>query len=340
MRTRTFLMVSLTCVASCGREALGPVKSLAPVVASLDRPEDEGGFRDRPDGTNFETFPVGAIDGQFDWKSLGGASAAPPANPLDTHCVVYDHVIADNSAIGVLYRYAGFGRHSLRISNAVTSSCYSDQTFSSRTANPAGQLGATSRSRNGLIDYALPGGTLRNHFDAEWTFASTVPTAEQVGLQVVASPARGDDHRMSWVQMADLPDGLAVVVAERSSVTAPGAFALTTVVRRLDRRVPHTIRLTIDFRDGPGNDLVRVYVDDELKHTGTSWENYYAYDANGMANFGGNTPAVNRLMFRTGSDSHRGIPGDAAPLTRGRGFVIDHVRVSTSLVDDDERQSH
>ena len=121
-------------------------------------------------------------------------------------------------------------------------------------------------------------------------------------------------------------------------MTAPGAFALTTVARRLDRRVPHTIRLTIDFLDGPGNDIVRVYVDDELKHTGTSWENYYAYDATGMANFGGNTPAVNRLMFRTGSDSHRGIPGDPAPLTLGRGFVIDHVRVTTSFVD--ERQSH
>ena len=338
MRARTFLVISLTCVASCGQEAHGPLAPLAPVAASLDRSEAAGGLDNRPVSTNFETFAAGAIDGQFDWKSLGGVGAVPPANPLDTHCAVYDHVIADNAATGALYRYAGFGRRSLRISNATTSGCYSDQTFSSRAANPVGQLGATSRSKNGLVDYALPGGTLRNRFDAEWTFTSTVPNAEQVGLQVVASPARGDDHRMSWVQMADLPDGLAVVFAERSSVTAPGTFALTTVVRRLDRRVPHTIRLTIDFRDGPGNDVVRVYVDDELKHTGTSWENYYAYDANGMANFAGNTPAVNRLMFRTGSDSHRGIPGDPAPLTLGRGFVIDHVRVTTSFVD--ERQSH
>ena len=340
MRTRIFLVVSLASVASCGRVVDGPVASLAPVAASRDRRDEAAGLGERPAGTNFEAFTIGAIDGQFDWKSLGGAGAAPPANPLDTHCAVYDHVIDDNTAAGALYHAAGFGRRSLRISNAVTSGCYGDQTFTSRAANPAGQFGATSRSRNGLVDYALSGGTLRSRFDAEWTFASTVPTAEQSGLQVVASPARGDEHRMSWVQMADLPDGLAVVFAERSSVTAPGAFALTTVARRLDRRVPHTIRLTIDFLDGPGNDVVRVYVDDELKHTGTSWENYYAYDANGMANFAGNTPAVNRLMFRTGSDSHRGIPGDAAPLTLGRGFVIDHVRVTTSFVDDDGRASH
>jgi hypothetical protein len=148
MRARTFLVISLTCVTSCGREARLPLAPLAPVAASLDRSEAAEGFDNRPVSTNFETFAVGAIDGQFDWKSLGGAGAAPPANPLDTHCAVYDHVIDDNAATGALYRYAGFGRHSLRISNATTSGCYSDQTFSSRQIRP----GSSARRRGARTD--------------------------------------------------------------------------------------------------------------------------------------------------------------------------------------------
>ena len=34
----------------------------------------------------------------------------------------------------------------------------------------------------------------------------------------------------------------------------------------------------MDFVDGPSNDVVRVYIDGVLVHTGTSWENYYRYD--------------------------------------------------------------
>src|ERR1019366_8987565 len=102
-----------------------------------------------------------------------GLGAPPPANPLDTHCAVYDHVIADNKAAEDAYRYVLFGRRSLRISNAVTSGCYTDQTFSSRTANYAGQTGAWTTSPNGLVNYALPGGVLQNHFEAEWSLAST-----------------------------------------------------------------------------------------------------------------------------------------------------------------------
>jgi hypothetical protein len=88
----------------------------------------------------------------------------------------------------------------------------------------------------------------------------------------------------------------------------------------------------LDVRDGPLNDVVRVYVDGVLRHTGGSWETYYALEPNGAANFGGNPPAVNRLMFRTGSDLLRGIPGNPAPATLGYGFFFDDVRVDVYSV--------
>jgi hypothetical protein len=70
----------------------------------------------------------------------------------------------------------------------------------------------------------------------------------------------------------------------------------------------------MDFVDGPSNDVVRVYVDGSLRHTGTSWENYYRYDSEAAAHLG-KTPLVNRILFRTG--------GTAAPATLGNGFVVD-----------------
>ena len=322
----------LVVVASCRSDATAPAQTSVTAVSILRDTRDAGDPSFPGTLTTFEDFTLGAIDGQHDWKSLGGLGAPPPANPLDTHCAVYDHEIADNTAATNAYRYRSFERKSLRISNAVTSGCYSDQTFSNRTQNFAGQTGAWSRSTNGLVNYALPGGVLQNHFEAEWDFASTVPDAQQPGLQVVASPARGDDARMSWVQMTDLPDGLAVIFAERSNSVSAGDFELSTVAKGLDRREPHTIKITMDFVDGPGNDIVRVFVDGHLKHTGTSWENYYFYDPNGQSNFGGAPPVVNRLMFRTGSDLHRGIPGDPAPATRGHGFVFDNLRQATFMV--------
>ena len=323
--------VFLIVIASCARDATAPLRAPAPNIAILSDRRDAEPTATTGMFTTFEDFSLGAIDGQHDWKSLGGLGA-PAGNPAGTHCAVYDHEITDNSAATSSYRLHVFERKSLRISNAVTSGCYTDQTFSSRTLNVAGQTNAQSGSPNGLIDYAIAGGTLQNHFEAEWSFASTVPEAQQPGLEVVASPARGDNARMSWVQMVDLADGLAVIFAERSNPASPGDFLLSTVARRLDRRVPHTVRVNMDFIDGPGNDIVRVFVDGDLKHTGTSWENYYFYDANGKSNFGGAPPVVNRMMFRTGSDLLGGIPGNAAPATRDHGFVFDNIRQATFMV--------
>jgi hypothetical protein len=287
--------------------------------------------------TTFETFGAGAIDQQQDWQSYGGLGALPLGNPIITRCAVYDQVIADNTAPGATYAYPAFGTRSLRISNAVTRDCYTDQTFSSRTANPAGQVGARTTNANGSINYALPGGVLQNHYEAAWSFASTTPGSQQQGLQVTVSPARGDDDCMSWVRLTDLPDGLAVIFGEWVSTVSGGTVAtgaplLTTVAHGLDRHVPHTILISMDFLPGPGNDVVRLYVDGVLVHTGTSWENYYAYDAVGLMTSGGAPPIVNRLLFRTGGDPARGIPGAPAPATLGYGFIFDNVRQATFMI--------
>ncbi len=250
---------------------------------------------------DFESYTLGTVNGQDGWSSLGAAGSG---------CAVYDHTIVANT-----YSYASFGTKSLRMSNAVTSGCFGDQTFSKSLADEAGETTATN---NGLS-----GGVRQPHFEAQWDFASTVPSSEQVGLSVVASPDRGDGSRMSWVQMQDTPSGLQVNFFDVQGTTDPANFVGSTVVAAgLDRTIPHTIKISVDFLNGPSNDVVRVYVDGVLLLTGTTWENYYRYDTEAQPEGGPRT--VDSILFRTG--------GTAVPATAGYGFVIDNLTLTSGPI--------
>jgi hypothetical protein len=273
------------------------VSSIAPSFAVLAGPQVAINFEPLSAGI---WYVPGPINGQDDWSSLG---ALPGGG-----CALYDHQVVEN-ALQTSYDYRAFGLQSLRLSNAVTSGCFGDQTFSKRLDHAAGESGADAST------FALVPGTPKNHFEAQWDFASTMPNAEQPGLSVVASPDRGDGSRMSWIQMADTPDGLDINFFDVQGRHNPANFVGPRKVSSgLDRTVPHTIRITMDFVEGPSNDVVKVYVDGRLKLTGTSWENYYRYDSE-AASHGGKPPIVNRILFRTG--------GTAAPETLNHGFVFD-----------------
>lgn len=232
--------------------------------------------------TDFELFSTGSADGQDGW-TVGHGSCA------------YDVAVVPNT-----YGYPAFGTKSLRISNAVTCPSFNDQLLSTSLADEAGETSASTSSYSG--------GTRQPYFQAQWTFASTVPGSEQPGLSVVASPSRGDTMRMSWLQMTDTPSGLQLNFEEyRHSISN---FVLTPIATGLDRTVPHTVKITMLFVDGPENDVVKVYLDGALIETGTSWEDYYRDFAGGIPH------AVDSIMFR--------VAGTAAPATAGSGFLIDN----------------
>lgn len=248
------------------------------------------------------TYMLGTIDEQDGWQSDGAAGSG---------CAPYDHEVDSQSL------YASFGTQSLRMSNAVTSGCFGDQTFSKPLANEAGE---TSAASDGMST-----GPRQPNFEASWQFASTVPAALQPGLSVVASPDRGDGARMSWVQMADTAAGLEVNffdyqdgAIEPAGTCVTGAnFISSNVASGLDRTVPHTIAISMEFVDGPGNDVVKVYVDGVLGHTGTSWEDFFRFCE------GNPTRTVDSILFRTG--------GAAAPATAGNGFLIDNLTLSSGV---------
>lgn len=240
---------------------------------------------------NFENPPyvLGNINGQDGWAKTGP----------------YDVVVTNNT-----YGYAAFGSQSLRISNAVTSGSFGDQTFSKSLANEAGEPDALNAGQSG--------GTRQPHFEAQFDVAST-SAAQQPGLFMSVSPDRGDGARMSYVGFDDQADGVHVIFYD---VTNPTHAMNATSFNQSDiatlSRTPHTIKLAMDFVSGPDNDVVNVYIDGALRHTGTSWENYYRFDTESNPGLAQNdSRTVDSLLFRVG--------GAAVPANAGNGYLVDNL---------------
>ena len=118
---------------------------------------------------NFETYNTGSINGQQGWMKTG---------PFDA------------TVNNVNQRY-GFGNQALRISDAVTSGSFGDQTFSPGLGQAAGENTAMklfkSSFRIGTTQYEL-----------------------QTGLHVSVSPDSGDGGRMTYVRFEDQAEGIHV----------------------------------------------------------------------------------------------------------------------------------
>jgi hypothetical protein len=71
--------------------------------------------------------------------------------------------------------------------------------------------------------------------------------------------------------------------------------------------------------DGPSNDVVRVFVDGTLVHTGGSWEDYYTLDTESSPTPPRVSRTVDSLLIRSS--------GTATASVAGEGFLIDDVRL-------------
>jgi hypothetical protein len=248
--------------------------------------------------TNFETTPaafaLGNINSQNGWLKTGTFDAA-----------IFENV---NAAVP-----ASFGLQSLRISNAVTSGSFGDQTFSAPLVNGAGE----PTSVNG----GQAGGALQPHFDASFQFLSTTPGAEQPGLAVTVSPDSGAGGRMSFLRLSDTPTGIAIDFADVPSAQTDAQghvdFRTVRIAASLDRSVAHSVRLSVAFVPGESNDVVDVYVDGQLKFTGSSWENYYRHDVEAGPAY--KVPVVDQLILRASAT--------AQPALAGKGFLIDDMSI-------------
>jgi hypothetical protein len=246
-------------------------------------------FTDAAGPVTFEPpdFALGNINGQQGWSKTG----------------TFDSAVAAVSGFPNAAHF-GFGTQALRISSAVTSGSFGDQTIEPGVANPAGEL-------TGL-----------NHFDATFSIGST-QAGVQPGLHLNVSPDDGTGGRMSYLRFDDMPNGVHVIFVD---VTDPGPLGTVANfndhdIATLDRTHSHTVRFSIDFNPGPKNDVVKIYLDGKLKATGGTWEDYYRYDPEQNGN-GNVVPPTRTLIFLE--------RGTAAPLTSGNGFLIDGISFASS----------
>lgn len=238
------------------------------------------------------TYSVGNINGQDGWSKTGAYDAAV------------------DSSFGV----PAYGTQSLRISNAITSGSFGDQTFSKPLVDEAGESDA--------LNGGMSGGVRQKHFEASFDIRP-MQLRQQPGLFLSVSPDRGDGARMSYLGFADTPDGIDVTFYDVQGTSNPANFVPTLVADNLSRAVTHTAKFEIDFVAGPSNDVVKIYIDGVLVHTGTTWENYYRFDDESNPTLENVSRTVDSLLFRTG--------GASAPATAGEGFLIDNLTLLSSV---------
>ncbi len=280
-------------------------------------------------GINFETsqgYHTGTIQDQpgVTPPPAGWGGSFPPGiiNPAIDQAVVS----------GWPGRPASFGMQSWRISNAYASGSFGDMPFSPSLTNEAGETEAQS------LGYS--GGVRQNQFDAQWAFTSAAPLSADTDSYVSTSPDRGDGARMSYIRLEDHLNGIEVWFSDYQDNSPRGAYGgpvsasngcsdeddFTDIkVATVSRNAAHTVRLLIGFIDGPHNDIVKVYVDGTLRHTGTTWEDYFRWcpeSGGGTGTSNDQSRTVDSLLVRVGGAPH--------PANLGQGFLIDNLSYTSS----------
>jgi hypothetical protein len=220
----------------------------------------------------------------------------------------YDVNVASVSSYPSASAY-GFGTQTLQLSDFFTSGSFGDQTFSPGLTQGAGEASG-----------------LASHFDSTFMFGTAL-ASYQTGMHVSVSPDNGSGARMSYLRFDDQSDGVHVFFDDvEMSGPCPIVFVgcanfVEKDIATLNRTSAHTNRFSIDFKPGPGNDVVKIYIDGSLATTGTTWEDYYRYDLEAAGN-GNLVSPVNKMLFR-----ESGLPN---PLDLGKGFLVDGLSLSSA----------
>lgn len=269
---------------------------------------------------NFDGLSAGTINGQAGWTV-----ADQWGNQTDF----------DSSSPGVQRPDEAVvnlgGNQVWRMSNAYTRSTYADQPFSHRSPFVAGETGSSlwnNLGPNHTSPYSPPqfgANANSNNFRTSFDFRS-VTGAPQAGLSITLSPsAKRSSVRMSYLRIFDGGSGLNVDFIDSSNGAT--TFTTTNVASNLSYSDWHSVAMDVTFVDGVnfgsggeinGNDVVQVFVNGALAHTGTTWESYY-YAAERIVPTLPRLQAVDSMLIRSA--------GTAAPGNLGNGLYFDNFEV-------------
>jgi hypothetical protein len=269
------------------RRFFGAAALLAAVTAAVFAPAASA---DLVGPITFESpaYSTGDINGQQGWSKTGP----------------YDVAVASTAGFPGARPSILFGQQALRVSDAVTSGSFGDQTFSPGLANPAGESVSNKSFDMGFL-------------------VTTTQTTQQPGLHMSVSPDQGDGSRVSYLRFEDQADGVHVFFDDVTDHGPLGTVANfnETDIATMKRGVAHLILMSIDFKPGPHNDKVKVWIDGRLEANGTTWEDYYRYDPEQLGN-GNQVPTVDKVLFRES--------GAPTPPNFGQGFLVDDLTYAST----------
>ncbi len=239
--------------------------------------------------TDFEGFTTGvSVDGQGGWGVDG----------------TWDEEVVDFS-----------GNTVWRVSNAITSGSFGDMPFAPR---PGGIPMDTVLDPDNSMPNEFAGetstGAAFKSFISEFDFRSATG-ATQMGARITISADNGQGGRQTFAAISD--NGSSGLDIDTFDVDTSGNFSGPfTIASNLSYTDFHTLRMEIDFVDGPDNDVARYFVNDSLVHTDTSWEQFYLASQPLLQPLG---VPVQTLLFRLSGNPELGVDGG--------GFFIDNVGV-------------
>lgn len=274
-----------------------------------------------PSGAQANTL-AGTVDGQNGWTTRDAFTSATTVGRWD------QQVMNVNDANG--------NRKVFRMSNAITSSTYASQVFSAKSGQVAGETGAALWNDRGTIGSAPLSPPQYGAYAATDTFYSKVSFrsatgAAQSGLALTLSAsAKQSTVRMSWLQLQDTGSGFNLNVYD---LLGGGTFptAATTIASGLSYSDLHTIEMGITFVDGVSsvggqiysNDVLKIWLNGSLIHTGSTWESYY-YNFERITAGTPRLQAVDSMLFR--------VSGNAATGNSGNGFYFENFAIGNTIV--------
>jgi len=273
-----------------------------------------------PSGAQAGTL-AGTVDGQNGWTTRDNFTSATTVGKWD------QQIMQVNDANG--------NRKVFRMSNAITSSTYSSQVFSATSGQVAGETNAAlwnNRGTNGSAPTAPQFGAYAatDTFYSKVAFRSATGAAQSGLALTLSASAKQSTVRMSWLQLQDTGSGFNLNVYD---LLGNGVFptAATTIASGLSYSDLHTIEMGITFVDGVStvggqvysNDVLKIWLNGSLIHTGSTWESYYYLNERITAG----TPrlqAVDSMLFR--------VAGTAATGTSGNGFYFEDFAIGNTIV--------
>lgn len=251
-------------------------------------------------GGTFDTFNLGSINRQQNWTTTGTSGIAEK---------VWDQEIKDVN-----------GERVFRISNAVADNGrFVDQVYSANSGEVAGESG--SNLYNFYNNNTNASATTANFYN-KFVFRSATG-GPQPNLQITLNPSpKQEGSRQSWVRILD--NGTNFELRFYETRGNGSFFGPTTIATGLNYIDWHTLEIRMLFVDGFininntffGNDIMHIFLNGSLIHSGTSWETYYL--ASNEVTFK-RTQAVNSVIFFLGTQT---------ASTLGNGFYFKEVVVN------------